>query len=252
MTSAFNYGLNLVPKENGPIYDSVVEYLSNSFPDRLPAFKKEYAALKESKKDPEGYASIYLTDLLEEDKLLKEGNSLSKPAPRSYSAAVGSAPSYLSPGREGDQEQNGNWSVVGGGGGGGGGGSVASGGGGGGGGGSNRATARNMSKGFFTAKRIASKSADGIYKVQVQINPTQAGAIIGVGGETQQKLQRNTKTGISVLDGFILQVQSRIGKKEDVEEALRRIGIKLTSKKNEHIRMTLRKRKNQKTRKNRR
>ena len=240
MTSAFNYGLNLVPKENGPIYDSVVEYLSNSFPDRLPAFKKEYAALKDG--DPEGYASIYLTDLLKE-----HNKSLPKPAPRSYSAAVGSAPSYLSPGREGDQ--NGNWRVVGGGGGGGGGGSVASGGGG---GGSNRATARNMSKGFFTAKRIASKSADGIYKVQVQINPTQAGAIIGVGGETQQKLQRNTKTGISVLDGFILQVQSRTGNIEHVKEALRRIGIKLTSKKNEHIRMTLRKRKNQKTRKNRR
>ena len=126
------------------------------------------------------------------------------------------------------------------------------GGGGGGGGGSNRATARNMSKGFFSAERIASISKDGIYKVQVQINPTQAGAIIGVGGETQQKLQRNTKTGISVLDGFILQVQSRTGNIKDVKEALRRIGEKLTLKKNEHIRMTQRKRKNQKTRKNRR
>jgi hypothetical protein len=252
MASAFEYGLNFF-KVHRPIYDSVVEYLSNSFPDRLPAFKNKYA----SSNDPEGYASIYLTDLLNE-----YNASLPKPAPRSYSAAVGSAPAYLSAGRAGDQEQNGNWSVVGrggGGGGGGGGGSVASGGGGvlaqpdgGGGGGSNRATARNMSKGFFSAERIASRSADGVYKVQVQINPTQAGAIIGVGGETQQKLQRNTKTGISVLDGFILQVQSRTGNIKDVKEALRRIGEKLTFKKNEHIRMTLRKRKNQKTRKNRR
>ena len=247
MASAFEYGLNFF-KVHRPIYDSVVEYLSNSFPDRLPAFKNEYAAaLKDG--DPEGYASIYLTDLLKE-----HNKSLPKPAPRSYSAAVGSAPAYLSAGRPaGDQEQNGNWSVVGRGGGGGGGGSVASGGGGGGGGGgSNRAAARNMSKGFFSAERIASRSKDGVYKVQVQINPTQAGAIIGVGGETQQKLQRNTKTGISVLDGFILQVQSRTGNIEHVKEALRRIGEKLTLKKNEHIRMTLRKRKNQKTRKNRR
>ena len=248
---AFQYGIKFF-NVHRPIYDSVVEYLSNSFSDRLPAFKNEYF----SSNDPEGYASIYLTDLLEEHK-----KSLPKPAPRSYSAAVGSAPAYLSSGRA-DQEQNGNWSVVGRGGrgGGGGGGSVASGGGGvlaqpdggGGGGGSNRATARNMSKGFFSTERIASTSKDG-YKVQVQINPTQAGAIIGVGGKTQQKLQRNTKTGISVLDdGFILQVQSRTGNIEDVEEALRRIGEKLTLKKNEHIRMTLRKRKNQKTRKNRR
>ena len=241
MASAFEYGLKFF-NVHRPIYDSVVEYLSNSFPDRLPAFKNEYF----SSNDPEGYASIYLTDLLKE-----HNKSLPKPAPRSYSAAVGSAPAYLSSGRA-DQEQNGNWSVVGrgGGGGGGGGGSVASGGGGG--GGSNRATARNMSKGFFSAERIASISKDGVYKVQVQINPTQAGAIIGVGGETQQKLQRNTKTGISVLDGFILQVQSRTGNIEHVKEALRRIGEKLTFKKNEHIRMTLRKRKNQKTRKNRR
>ena len=127
MASAFEYGLNFF-KVHRPIYDSVVEYLSNSFPDRLPAFEKEYAALKDG--DPEGYASIYLTDLLKE-----HNKSLPKPAPRSYSAAVGSAPAYLSPGRAGNQEQNGNWSVVGRGGGsvaGGGGGSVASGGGGGG------------------------------------------------------------------------------------------------------------------------
>ena len=244
MANPFTYGLNLVPKEQRPIYDSVVEYLSNSFPERLPGFQNKYAYSN----NPEGYASIYLTDLLKE-----HNKSLSQHVPRPYSVVVGSA------GRAGGQEQNRNWSVVGrggrgGGGGGGGGGSVASGGGGGGGGGggSNRATARNMSKGFFSAERIASRSKDGVYKVQVQINPTQAGAIIGVGGETQQKLQRNTKTGISVLDGFILQVQSRTGNIEHVKEALRRIGEKLTFKKNEHIRMTLRKRKNQKTRKNRR
>ena len=61
MASAFEYGLNFF-KVHRPIYDSVVEYLSNSFPDRLPAFKNEYA----SSNDPEGYASIYLTDLLKE------------------------------------------------------------------------------------------------------------------------------------------------------------------------------------------
>ena len=186
---AFQYGINLV-KVHRPIYDSVVEYLSNSFPERLPAFKNEYA----SSNDPEGYASIYLTDLLKE-----HNNSLPKPAPRPYSVVVGTAPVYLSPSRAGNQEQNGNWSVVGRGGGGGGGG------GGDGGGGSNRATARNMSKGFFTAKRIIDKSG-GAYQVQVQISPVQAGAIIGVGGETQQDLQKKTRTGISVLDGNILQV----------------------------------------------
>ena len=228
---------------------------------RLANFTTEYERLRHiGKIDPERannaneYAEGYLRP--------PAPPASAPPAPpRSYSAVVG-APAHLSDAsvaggdnvQEETENENSKWSVVssrggrGGGGGGGGGSSVISGRGG------SRASvssARNMSKGFFSAKRIVDKSG-GAYHVQVQISPVQAGAIIGIGGATQQDLQKKTRTGISVLDGNILQVRSRIGKKEDVEEALRRIGNLLMSQKTENRRMTLRKRKNQKTRKNRR
>ena len=238
---------------------------------RLANFTTEYERLRHiGELDPEraNNANEYA------EQYLRPPAALAAPAGRSYSAAAGgnpaaftgAAPVYLSAasvaGGNNVVEENGNGNlsysheggpIGGGGGGGGGGGSVASGGGGG---------VTPKYNGFLVSKAKDGKDSMGRPQKQYQILNTEVSVLLSNGGKQQQRIQRETYTRVEVEKGYKdMRTLTIAGdKKQNITDAYNAI-VRLLQ---DHYKATIgrnrpyprtqrnRKRKNQKTRKNRR